>query len=100
MKYYRLLNSSDGMIVEEVDGKDCKYCHTAFIYTDNESKLKYNLIDIDTGLLITRSPQLKTLEQKFNALKPVYEENRKTDAYKIKVERFEKLKLAYNYKGV
>ena len=94
---YRLLNSDDGFIVEEVDGKQCKYCGSAFIYKDNDL---YHLIDIDSGMSIVRSRTLKTLEESFARKKREYNAFRKTDAYKIKVERFSKMKLVHNYKGV
>lgn len=94
---YRLLNSDDGFIVEEVDGKQCKYCASAFIYKDDRL---YHLIDKDTGLSIVRSRTLKTLEESYTRKKREYDAFRKTDAYHIKVERFSKMKLIHNYKGV
>ena len=98
MKHYRLLNSEDGMIVEEVDGKDCKYCTSAYIYKDEKV---YHLIDIDSGQSICKSYKLKRLEELYNERKKRYEEFKKSDTYKIKVENFEKLKLVSNYsKGV
>ena len=97
MMFYRLLNSDDGFIVEEVDGKQCKYCGSAFIYKDNGL---YHLIDIDSGMSVVRSRTLKNLEEFFKQNRKRYDAFRKTDAYKIKVERFAKMKLVHNYKGV
>ena len=98
MKHYRLLNSEDGMIVEEVDGRNCTYCDSAFIYKDDKV---YHLIDIDSGQSICKSYKLKRLEELYNERKKRYEEFKKSDTYKIKVENFEKLKLVSNYsKGV
>ena len=99
MKYYTLINSDDGFIVEEVDGKSCKFCNSAFTYKDDNGV--YHLVDKESGLSICRCKRLKDLEDHFNKYyKRRYDEFKKTDAYKIKVERFEKLKLSYNYKGV
>ena len=98
MKYYTLINSDDGFIVDEVDGWSCKFCNSAFTYKDDNGV--YHLVDKESGLSICNSKKLKYLEESFNERKSKYDEFRKTDAYKIKVERFEKLKLSYNYKGV
>ena len=99
MKQFRLLNSDDGIIVDEVDARQCKYCSSAFIYK-NENRL-WCLVDKDTGMSICYAKTLNYLELRFSARKPAYEEYKSTDAYKIKVERFEKLKLVYKYsKGV
>ena len=98
MKHYRLLNSDDGMIVEQVDGKNCTYCNSAFIYKDDKV---YHLIDIDSGQSICKSYKLKRLEELYKERKKQYEDFKKTDTYKIKVERFEKMKLVEQYsKGV
>ena len=95
MKQFRLLNSEDGIIVDEVDARQCKYCSTAFIYK-NTNGLWY-LVDKATGQAICYAKTLNYLELRFSERKPAYEEYLHTDAYKIKVERFEKLKLVYNY---
>lgn len=96
MKYYRLLNSDDGMIVDEVDGTTPDWCKTAFIYKDEYG---YVLIDKDSGLSICRTFKRKNLETEYIEFKKEkYDEFRKTDTYKIKVERFEKLKVAYHMK--
>lgn len=102
MKRFRLLNSEDGFIVDEVDARVCKFCNSAYIYKDENGY--FNLVDIDSGLPIIRCNKLKQLEEIFISTdrkptrKEAYEDYRKTDAYKIKVERFEKLILAFNYK--
>ena len=98
MKEYALYNSDDGFIVEEVDARSCKYCSSAFIYKDKNNT--YHLVDKETGLSIAHSKLLKDLEYAYICKKKQYNSFRKTDAYKIKVERFEKLKLSCNYKGV
>ena len=98
MKYYTLINSDDGFIVEEVDGRSCKFCNSAFTYKDANDV--YHLVDKESGLSICRCKKLKDLEYEYICKKKQYDSFRKTDAYKIKVERFEKLKLSYNYKGV
>lgn len=98
MMKYRLLNSDDGMIVDEVESRNCNYCRSAFIYKDDN--LIYRLVDENTGLEITSARTLKALEESYNSRKETYKYYRTTDAYKIKVERFEKLKLIHNYKGV
>lgn len=98
MKKFRLLNSDDGMIVDEVESRNCNYCRSAFIYKDE--KLIYRLIDENTGLAIASARTLKALEEAYKSRKETYDYYRTTDAYKIKVERFEKLKLVHNYKGV
>ena len=59
MKHYRLLNSDDGMIVEEVDGRSCSYCTSAFIYKDDKI---YHLIDKASGQTICKSFRLNYLE--------------------------------------
>lgn len=98
MKYYILINSDDGFIVEEVDGKSCKFDNSLFIY---KYEHHYCLVDKATGLIICRYQRLNGLENYYNLrYKERYEIYKKTDAYKIKVERFEKMKLSYNYKGV
>ena len=94
MKKYRLLNSDDGMIVDEVESRNCKYCSNAFIYKND---YEYVLVDEQTGLSIAYGRTLKQLEENFNSRKDAYESIRKTDAYKIKVERFERLKVVHNY---
>ena len=93
MKEYILLNSADGMIVSEVDAKSCKFLPSAFIHKNGY----YCLTDRATGLSIVRCKKMKDLESRFNQIREYYESYAKTDAYKIKVERFEKLKLVYNY---
>ena len=98
MKQFRLLNSDDGMIVDEVDGKTPAYCHSAFYYK-NEIGV-FHLVDKETGLSICQSRRLKDLESKYHERELAYETYKRTDAYKIKVERFSKLKLVYNAKGV
>ena len=98
MKYYALINSADGFIVEEVDGKKATFCKDAFIY--KRGKI-YHLVDIQTGLSIVRSFRMNYLNELFDLKKQEYEKYRKTDAYRIKVERFEKMKVISNYsKGV
>ena len=97
MKEFRLLNSDDGIIVEEVESKQCKYCSSAFIYKDANGW--YHLIDRETGLDICKSRQLMMLEQLFKNKKHQYEFHKKTETYNIKRERFEKLKLVHNAKG-
>ena len=94
MKRFRLLNSDDGMIVDEVDTRSCKYCTSAFICKDDSV---YHLIDADTGLAICHSKKLSELELLFISRRKKYEDFKKTDAYKIKVERFTKLIAVYNY---
>lgn len=91
---YRLLNSDDGFIVEEVNGKSCKYCTSAFIYKDENH---YHLIDIESGLSITKGLTLDALEKSYKRNKRKYDAFKKTDAYHIKVERFSKMKLVMNY---
>ena len=95
MKECVLLNSDDGFIVAEVDARSCKYCTSAFTYKDNDGW--YHLVDKQTGLSICKTRVLKRLEEVFNDRKSKYEELQKTDAYKIKIERFEKMKLVNNY---
>lgn len=94
MKEYALYNSDDGMIVIEVDARQCTFCKTAFIY---KSDNLYHLVDKDTGMAIAHSKLLKDLEYAYICKKKQYDSFRTTDAYKIKVERFEKLKLVANY---
>ena len=94
MKEYILLNSADGMIVSEVDAKSCKFLPSAFIHKNDSY---YCLTDRATGLSIVRCKKMKDLESHFNETKEYYNKYIKTDKYKIKVERFEKLKLVYNY---
>ena len=95
MKHYRLLNSDDGMIVEEVNGKSCSYCTSAFIYKDDKL---YHLIDKASGQSICKSFRLNYLEDLYKRhYKKRYEEYKKTDAYKIKVEKFERMILVNNY---
>lgn len=98
MKYYTLINSDDGYIVEEINGRSCSYCNSAFIYKDDNGV--YHLVDKESGLSICRNRKMKNLEESFNEIKSSYYDYKKTDAYKIKVKRFEKMKLSYNYKGV
>ena len=98
MKQFRLLNSEDGIIADEVDGRTCKYCSSAFIYKDEQNI--YHLVDKETGLAICHAKKLIDLELNFMGRKKAYEEYKKSDTYKIKAERFDKLKLAFNYKGV
>lgn len=97
MKEFVLINSDNGFIVEEVDARSCKYCSTAFIYKDEDNI--YYLVDKETGLAITRCKQLKGLENMFWLKKKQYDSFRITDSYKIKVERFEKMKVTHNMKG-
>ena len=98
MKQFRLLNSDDGMIVDEVESKQCKYCTSAFIYQDENGV--YHLIDKESGLSIVKARTLKMLEQLYLNKKKEYNQYKKTDAYKIKCERFDKMKLVHNAKGV
>lgn len=97
MKYYRMIRSANETFVDEVEGKICKYCSTAYIYKC-ENNL-YNLVDIDTGLAICCSKRLKDLEENYNRKKERYEEVRKSPKYKIIIERFERHKVAYHMKG-
>lgn len=98
MKRFRLLNSDDGMIVDEVESRQCKFCSSAFTYKDENGY--YHLIDEESGLSIVKAKQLIMLEQLYKNRKRQYEQYKKTDAYKIKCERFDKLKLIHNAKGV
>ena len=98
MKRFRLLNSDDGMIVDEVESRQCKFCSSAFTYKDVNGY--YHLIDEESGLSIVKAKQLIMLEQLYKNRKKQYEQYKKTDAYKIKCERFDKLKLIHNAKGV
>lgn len=95
MKYLAVYNSDDGFIVAEVDGKKATFCKNAFIYKD-ENNL-YHLVDIDSGLSIVKSFREKHLIDLYKLKKKKYEVYIKSDAYKIKCERFEKLKLVTNY---
>lgn len=97
MKKYVLYNSDDGFIVQQVDGRNCKYCIGAFIYKRDDI---FYLIDEKTGLSITCAKHLKDLEENFNYKKETYETVKKSDTYNIKSERFEKLKVAYHMKGI
>lgn len=99
MKQFTIINSDDGIIVEEVESRQCKYCNSAFIYKDVNGL--WHLVDKNSGLSICYARTLKHLESKFIERKQRYEEFMNTDAYKIKVERFDKLILVYTYsKGV
>lgn len=94
MKELVLLNADDGFIVIEVDARSCKYCNSAFTYKGDNC---YFLVDRNTGLSIAKSKKLKDLEEKYHQRKEKYEQVQKTDAYKIKVERFNLLVLKSNY---
>ena len=94
MKELVLFNSDDGFIVEEVDATQPKFCTSAFIYKRDNV---YFLVDRNTGLAIARSNRKKYLEEIYNDRKEKYDSIRKTDAYNIKVERFEKMKVVNNY---
>lgn len=98
MNYYLMLNSEDGFVLQEVKGKQCVYCPSAFIYKNEESYYKYSLVDIDSGFVICRTKKLKDLQDIYNLVKNKYLNYKKTDAYKIKVERLQKLVLMNNYK--
>lgn len=98
MKQFTIFNSDDGIIVKEVDGKTPAYCNSVFYYKDDNGI--YHLVDKESGLSICQSRKLKDLQTRFNERELAYETYKRTDAYKIKVERFEKLKLVNNYKGV
>lgn len=99
MKHLRLLNSDDGFIVDEVDGTTPQWCQSAFIYKDERDV--YHLVDKETGLSIVRSRKRKDLQNIYAERELSYETYKRTDAYKIKVGRFEKMKLISNYsKGV
>lgn len=95
MKELIILNSDDGFIVEEVDGRSCKFCSTAFTFKDKNGY--YRLVDRDSGLTILKCKQLKNVEESYKRVKSKYESMKKTDTYKIKVERFEKMKLISKY---
>lgn len=95
MKELIILNSDDGFIVEEVDGRSCKFCSSAFTYKDEHGF--YRLVDRDSGMMILKCKQLKNVESSYKRLKRTYDSYRKTDTYKIKVERFEKMKLISKY---
>ena len=95
MKEFALINSDDGFIVEEVDGTSCKFCSTAFTFKDKNGY--YRLVDRDSGMMILKCKLLKNVESSYKRLKRTYDSYRKTDTYKIKVERFEKMKLVSNY---
>ena len=97
MKKYVIVNSDNGFIVEEVDARICKFCVSAFIYKRDDV---FYVVDENTGLSITCAKHLKNLEENFNYKKEKYKNFRKTDLYKIKSERFEKLKVAFNMKGI
>ena len=99
MKEYVLWNSDNGFIVKEVNGRSCSFCKNSFTYKDDNNV--YHLVDRASGLSICQSKLLKYLEDAYNDRKERVEEYMKTDAYQIKVQRFEKLKLVDNYsKGV
>ena len=99
MKYLRLLNSDDGFVVDEVDGTTPSWCQSAFIYKDEYNV--FHLVDKESGLSICRSRKRKLLQNMYAERELAYETYKHTDAYKIKVERFEKMKLVSNYsKGV
>ena len=99
MMHFRLLNSDDGMIVDQVDGTTPSWCQSAFIYKDENNV--FHLVDKESGLAICRSRKRKDLQNIYAERELSYETYKRTDAYKIKVERFEKLKLVSNYsKGV
>lgn len=98
MKKYVLVNSDNGFIVEEVNGRNCKYCIGTFIYKRDDV---FYLVDEKTGMSITCGKHLQELEDNYFLLRrTTYEKFKTTDAYNIKVERFEKLKVACNMKGV
>ena len=97
MKQFTIFNSDDGIIVIQVDGKTPAYCNSVFYYK-SENGL-YHLVDKESGLSICVSKKLKDLEKKYHERELQYEMCKRTDAYKIKVERFEKLKLVFNAKG-
>ena len=96
MKYYRLLNSDDGMIIDEVDGTTPSYCKFAFTYKDEKGV--YHLVDKASGLSIARTRRKKDLESMYFDSSLEVQIYMRSDAYKIKVERFEKLKVAYHMK--
>lgn len=99
MKEYVLWNSDNGFIVKEVNGRSCSFCKNTFTYKDDNNV--YHLVDRASGLSICQSKLLKYLEDAYESRKQAYEEYIKSDAYQIKVQRFEKLKLVDNYsKGV
>ena len=98
MKYFTIFNSDNGIIIIEVDGKTPTYCNSVFYYKDENGI--YHLVDKETGLSICKSRKLKDLQPLYHERELAYETYKRTDAYKIKVERFEKLKVAFNYKGV
>ena len=97
MKQFTIFNSDDGIIVIQVDGKTPAYCNSVFYYKDDNGI--YHLVDKESGLAICNSRKLKDLEKTFHERELAYETYKRTDAYKIKVERFEKLKLVFNAKG-
>ena len=103
MKELILLNSDDGIIVEEVDAKMCDYDCNCFIRRDasnSKHKLWY-LVDRNTGLFICYAKTQKQLKEWYLNHEEQIIEIRKTPKYKIKFERFEKAKLVNNYsKGV
>ena len=96
MKELILCNGDDGFIIEEVNARMCKYASNCFIFKDEEH-YRWNLTDRATGLRICSGRTLKQLEENFSDHMEMYESYRKTDKYKIKVERFEKMKLVNNY---
>ena len=98
MKQFTIFNSDDGIIVIQVDGKTPAYCNSVFYYKDENGI--YHLVDKESGLSICASRKLKDLQCKYHERELAYETYKRTDAYKIKVERFKKLILAFNYKGV
>ena len=98
MKQFTIFNSDDGIIVIQVDGKTPAYCNSVFYYKDENGI--YHLVDKETGLSICASKKLKDLEKKYHERESWYKGYTKTDAYNIKKERFEKLKLVFNAKGV
>lgn len=98
MKELILCNSDNGFVVQEVDARRCKYCSDAFIYREN---YHWVLTDRSTGIYICKGITLKQLEDNYHIYENKYLQYRKTDKYKIKVERFERMKLVNNYsKGV
>ncbi len=94
MKFYVLFNSSDGFIIEEVNGTTAKFNNSLFIYKRDNV---YYLVDKNTGLSVARSTRKYALEEIFNCKIIEYESLIQTDAYQIKKQRFEKMLLVHNY---
>lgn len=99
MKYYIVLRDFEKQdwYLMKVDGKPSKFVTGAFIFKNPENK--YCLVDEATGLTICYSKKLKWLESVYIERMQERYENYKNNnpRYEIQKERFEKLKLVYEY---